>query len=479
MLGVLTLLFASMVGLSSSIALAAPLTINVPCTTDSLIAAINSANANADGGTLTLAAHCTYTLTTPVAGADGLPVITGKVTIKGQAATITRATNADKFRIFDVSPDGALNIDWLTITNGQAIGLGGGILVNGTTSVSNSTVSGNSASNGGAISVSAHANLNMTTTTLSDNTATSVGGGAIIVFGTTRVTRSTLNNNTAPINGGAINVQPDGVLTVINSTVVNNTSDSLGGAVSNLGTSALTNLTFSGNSGSGGDAIATGNANVTLSNSILDDEPGSQECSPAGGAITGGYNLASDNTCDTSSTSNTISPSNPLTLGPLQFNGGQAQTMLPSASSNGVIDKIPMASCVAPDASNPGQTIAVTTDQPGINRPQGKGCDIGAVEVAKDLALFPALTTSVYDAQWQNISSRGLAVTAFNIAPLDQPWDGTNGNLQRTFTYSNRLAGGGGYQLVALMTKLPRGIYALSYEIAGDPAVYIIEVRVV
>jgi len=475
--GVLTLLLGSLLALSSSVALAAPLTINVPCSTDSLVSAINSANANADGGTLTLAPHCTYTITTPATAADGLPVITGNVTIKGQAATITRDETAGRFRIFDVVSGGTLNIDFLTISNGNTTGLGGAIQLAGTATVSNSTLTGNTAGNGGAIAANASANLTVTTTTFHDNTATSVGGGGMIVFGIAHVTRSTIDGSTAPINGGGINVQPSGQLTLTNSTLVNNTSSSLGGALSNLGTTTVTNVTFSGNTGSDGDAIATGNNNVTIANSIIDDETDHNECSPSG-TISSSYNLASDDSCVTSATSHTISPSHPLSLGPLQFNGGQTQTMLPSANSTGVIDQIPLANCVAADASTPGQMTAVTVDQVGISRPQGSRCDIGAVEFAKDLAVYPALTTAVYDAQRHNISSRGLTVTAYNIAPLDEPWDGTNGNMQRQFTYNSRLPGGGGYQLTFMPLKLPRGTYALSYEIEGDPAVYIIEFRV-
>ena len=475
--GALTLMLGSLLGLTSSVALAAPLRIDVPCSVSGLIAAINTANANPNGGTLTLATQCTYTLTTAETPLDGLPIITGNVSIKGQGATITRDDGAPLFRIFEVVSGGTLAVDFLTISNGDTAALGGAILVGGTADVSNSTISGNTAGNGGGISVSAGANLTLTTTTVSGNASTGVGGAGIIVYGTAFVTRSTFNDNTAPINGGGINVQPSGVLTLINSTLVDNTSGGLGGAISNLGTAALTNLTFSGNKASSGDAIATGNAKVTLANSIVDDQAGDGECSPTG-TINGSHNLDSDGSCVTSATSHTISASYRLTLGPLQFNGGQTQTMLPSANSTGVIDQIPATDCVAANVSNPGQTIAVTTDQRGINRPPNAHCDIGAVELARQLSTFPALTTVVYDAQGRNISSSGLTVKAFNIAPLNQPWNGANGNFQRQFMYNPWIVPGGSYQLVVITSRLRRGTYALSYEIEGDPAVYIIEFTV-
>ena len=49
--------------------------------------------------------------------------------------------------------------------------------------------------------------------------------------------------------------------------------------------------------------------------------------------------------------------------------------MLPAGTSP-LLDRIPVASCQAGDAA------AVTTDQRGVTRPQGTGCDVGAVEVA-------------------------------------------------------------------------------------------------
>ena len=56
---------------------------------------------------------------------------------------------------------------------------------------------------------------------------TSVGGGAIITIGAASVTNSTFIGNTAAINGGAINVQGDATLTLIDDTFFDNSSDGL------------------------------------------------------------------------------------------------------------------------------------------------------------------------------------------------------------------------------------------------------------
>jgi hypothetical protein len=62
-------------------------------------------------------------------------------------------------------------------------------------------------------------------------------------------------------------------------------------------------------------------------------------------------------------------------LGAHANNAGPTLTRVPQPGSP-LIDSIPAASCHADGASG------VTADQRGITRPQGAGCDIGAVEVA-------------------------------------------------------------------------------------------------
>jgi hypothetical protein len=103
--------------------------INVGCDSDELIAALVRANADG-GGTLILSEVCTYTLTAHTGG-NGLPVIVGSIAVEGNGATIVRAANAEKFRIFNVGLGGNLQLRDLTIKGGFAdapLG-GGGLLV--------------------------------------------------------------------------------------------------------------------------------------------------------------------------------------------------------------------------------------------------------------------------------------------------------------------------------------------------------------
>jgi len=72
----------------------------------------------------------------------------------GQRVTISGSdANGNKVRVFQVNAQVTFNLANLTIVNGQDLGAfgGGGILRYGTLTVTNSTFSGNSGSNGGSI----------------------------------------------------------------------------------------------------------------------------------------------------------------------------------------------------------------------------------------------------------------------------------------------------------------------------------------
>lgn len=73
-----------------------------------------------------------------------------------------------------------------------------------------------------------------------------------------------------------------------------------------------------------------------------------------------------------------------------------------------------------------------------------------------------------------NLSSRTLKVTAENLAPAGQVWDGKNGNFVYAFQYAS-----GSYQLAINSRPLSIGDYTLSFSIAGDPMVHTVTIRVV
>jgi hypothetical protein len=94
---------------------------------------------------------------------------------------------------------------------------------------------------------------------------------------------------------------------------------------------------------------------------------GQRSCVAGVTAPSGSYDVFGDATCAVTGPGVRTSADG-VALGPLQENGGPVTTRLPGAGSV-LVDAVPPAAC------------AVPTDARGVTRPQGAGCDIGAVEV--------------------------------------------------------------------------------------------------
>ena len=100
--------------------------VNVPCSSGAagLVAAVNAANGSG-GGTINLAWRCTYALTTADNGENGLPVVTSRIAVNGNGATIS---GSGAVRIFEVDgPGGNLSLQNVTLTGGSASDFGGAI----------------------------------------------------------------------------------------------------------------------------------------------------------------------------------------------------------------------------------------------------------------------------------------------------------------------------------------------------------------
>jgi hypothetical protein len=259
---------------------AVPGVINVPCSASALKTAIITANGGG-AALLVLSANCTYTIVAPTSATDGLPPITGNFGLVGGGNTVIRRSPAalSSFRVLEVNSGASLVVSNLAIVNGKTAGLGGGILNGGTLRIRNVTFFKNSAGNGGALSNSAGATAILNNATMSLNKTTGVGGGGIINFGTLTLAESSLSGNKALINGGGLNTQPGGISHIIRSQIVSNVSGGLGGGVSNLGTTTISGSSVRFNKGSSGGGIATGNTNVTLTQStVTSNKP--NNCNP-------------------------------------------------------------------------------------------------------------------------------------------------------------------------------------------------------
>ncbi len=333
--------------------------------------------------------------------------------------------------------------------DGGAGGFGGGIYNTGSLTLQGSTVAGNSAGAGGGGGTGGAG----TSTGGKGGAGGSggQGGGVANAGGTLTVVDSTFNGNSAgdggrggdggqgpageaggdggPAAGGGAIVSTGGTVSITNSTFASNTAGNgqaggIGGSaaaggnggvggngggieVLGLGSASLQSVTIAGNSagdggaggaggsgppagaagtvgqaGVGGGIVSQGTA-TTIQNSVLASNTGGN-CSAS--VLDSGNNMTfAGGGCPA-----TFATGDP-NLGPLQNNGGSAQT-ISLAPGSAAIDKVP--------STGAGCQV---TDERGVKRPSGSACDIGAYEVAP-----PTATTG----RPKSVTATGATVTA-------------------------------------------------------------------
>lgn len=319
----------------------------------------------------------TFDVTGPIELTTGELTIQRDVTIAGPGAdqlTVRRsAAAAHRFRIFQIRLGTTATISGLTISGGMtpvAFGItGGGILNQGTLTVTHSTIAGNDASgNGGGIDNNGVA-LTVAHSTISGNTANS--GAGIRSGNTTTLLHTTVSGNRAASVGGGI-YQQFGPLHISHSTISNNSATAGGGIVS--------------------ETTQTGGA-TTLRNTIVAAN-GEKNCSSTGHLpVDAGYNLEDGTSCGFSATTS-HSSTDPL-IGPLADNGGPTHTHALLAGS----PAFDAGTCT----DHLGSTV--THDQRGVVRPQALACDIGAFEL--EVAVEDLLTALIALSQNTPGVSRG------------------------------------------------------------------------
>jgi len=302
----------------------------------------------------------------------------------------------------------------------------------GTVSITNSTISGNATGaggNGGGGSNATQTNTNGGNGGQGGGAGS--GGGIEVVNGTATITGSTIDENrTGPGStpgtpgaglgtgsygatpaaghggvGGGLDFAFPGAptATLRDDTMTGNSTGAaapgadsgyggIAGAIGFYGTGSLTNVTIAGNSssyGAGAIYLLPGST-LTESNSIIASNraglSGTDNCE--GFPLTdGGHNIVYGvNTCP-----GTVADPKLQTLA---SNGGPTQTMRLGAGSP-AIDTVPASAC------------SITTDQRGVARPQGSGCDAGAYEVAP-----PGLTALTATASGSGSAAVNGQVTA-------------------------------------------------------------------
>ena len=258
----------------------------VPCSSSALVGAVNQAN-TARSAVLLLSRGCNYVLTTAAAGDDGLPPVTGRITVIGGSGTqISRSTSAGPFRILDVTTGGALTLVNLTVANGKLASPinGGGILDLGSLALRNVRLTGNTAGSegvGGALFVGIGAHATISGSELDGNSGGA--GGAIFSLGNLAINRSALDRNTTPANGGAIFADASSATLISLTAVTRNSAGIRGGGILNLGTMALRadRVTFNHASSEGGGIFNFGSGTVSLRFTLVAfNTP--DNCSPQG-----------------------------------------------------------------------------------------------------------------------------------------------------------------------------------------------------
>ncbi len=358
----------------------------------------------------------TITLTS---GQLNLAKATGTLTIQGPGANLLSVSGNNASRVFYLRGGSAAYLSGLTVT-GAKTNYGGGLLnYDGTVTLTDCIVSGNSANIGGGLMTNVNGTTTLTNCTVSDNTASVAGGGIQNNEGsTTTLTNCTVTGNSANVGGGMQNYAPatltnctisgnsaifgggfennnnapatltnctisgnsastkggglfsgSGTIMLTNCTVSGNSTSGQGGGLANVGTATLTNCTVSGNSAIFGGGLYNPGGPVTLTNTIIAANTATTAPDVAGAFNSDGNNLIgeTDGSSGWVGSDLTGTIANPLNhlLAPLGNYGGPTQTMA----------LLPGSPAIAGGASGAG---IPTTDQRGKGRVGAT--DIGAFE---------------------------------------------------------------------------------------------------
>jgi len=383
-----------------------------PCTEEALRKAVDQL-ALAGGGSIEMACTADLAVTRPITVTSGI-----SLTISGNALL---KSSGD--RLFVVEPTAALTLRGLTLTGALRVGNGGAIYSAGRLTLHNMRLLDNQATRGGALYIEQGATLTVTASTFERNKAI-VEGGALYLAGSAYLTDTTWSANQAP-NAGAIRVLPGAHATVddclmregsgdtapalhnsgetdLSRCIITNMITTVDhgdyGAVDNDGLLRITNTIFLDNKGvdanslhnhtvtpvnlsrieltyvtmlsraPGGLAEVINNGDLTMRNSVLNFAAGST-CyngpitEPTPKFVSLGGNVLSDDGCFTATSTDHFGGA---PLGVATDPMGRLLVFPTSASP-----AIDGAVCVKPD----------DLDMRAVSRPQGKGCDSGAIEV--------------------------------------------------------------------------------------------------
>lgn len=344
-----------------------------------------------------------------------------ELTGAGSAATIIDGAQLD--RVIHIEPGRVADIRNVAITGGLTPGQGGGIWNQGSLSLSDASVTGNSASSGAGIAntlvpglpgfanllrtriagnitqdggygggIASDQPLTVFETTIEANVATAGAGGGIFSNNAMELTSSTVSANRASNGGGLFLTVSNAV--VINATIVANEATDNGGGIyyAALDSGFATNVynsTIAYNDanqdrdpdGTGGGVFLDNNLgdafnlyNSIIAGNVHDDSPQASDC--FGRLRTHARNRFGDaDGCDIVEISGDWELLDSLDfLGQPAMNGGPTATIALLPGSNAIDAGDPVSGCRDP-FSNP-----ISFDQRGYGRDAGAACDLGAYE---------------------------------------------------------------------------------------------------
>ena len=318
----------------------------------SLREAITYANSHPGYDTITFAQSAWGTIKL---NGTALPTVTESCFITGPGGDAVIIDGDAKSRILKINTGAAVTVNGLFFTNGNASGsdnTGGAFLNNGNLTVSFCSVKNSSGFYGGGIFN--NGTLSLTESLLSGNTAIDSGGG-LANLGAVTAGNCTFSGNTTSANTGT------------------------GGAgINSYGGSASINLNFCTLTGNNGANAASSlragiwmeaDSKLSIANTIVYGNSTRDVQNDAGSVLSSGYNIVGNKGSTNGFLSTDKIGVNPL-LGPLQNNGGPTYTHAFSSGSPAI------------NAADPNNTAPNSSDQRGGGYPRvlSGRADIGALE---------------------------------------------------------------------------------------------------
>jgi filamentous hemagglutinin family protein len=379
-----------------------------------IVAALNGANVNlvASNAITVDAAIDTATpnftgaliLSAPTANLNAPITLRAGIPLTGTATTVNVGAGGRVQNGVDVAVAGAtVNLAAATYTLANTVTIEKNLTLNGA-SLPSSTVSGNNAVR--VFTIAGGSTVNMNNLTVINGNDPVLGGGILVTGGSTlNLSNSTFTGNNTAGLGGALRNELGNTINISNSTFFGNSAGLNGGALNNLGgTYTVNNSTFFGNSAGFGGAIYNSIGTMSIANSIIigNNSPNGQEINTGvgGGTLTfTGPNIVGVN--GVSGISGTVGGVTPIT--PI----GAASTVISTTLANNGGPTQTFALVSGSPAINAGSNAGVAaTDQRGLPRIFGDRVDIGSFE-SQPTIIFPAVLRSTTENE--SIAEGGFA----------------------------------------------------------------------